>query len=70
MSDSSRARVMHRFVNMGMLLVMALVVFIAIVIALGVHGLRADRSEERHRWLAVVPVLIIFGWVLEQLIMG
>jgi hypothetical protein len=55
---------------MGMLVVMIPLAVVAIVLALWVHALRADPSEERHRWLAVVPLLIIVGWVLELLIMG
>jgi hypothetical protein len=55
---------------MGMLIVMALVAAFALVIALFVHALRADQSPGEHRWLVIVPLLIVAGWVLEVLIMG
>ncbi len=53
-----------------MLVVVAMLVCVAIAFALFVHALRADRSERAHGWLVVVPLLIVFGWVLEVLITG
>lgn len=44
---------------MGMLVVVAVLVVLGLLVAMFVHALRADRSEESHRWLAVVPLLII-----------
>ncbi len=56
--------------GMGMVFVLAIVLALVGVIALFTHALRADPSEEGHRWLVVVPLLIIVGWLLEELIMG
>lgn len=52
-----------------MLVVLALLISGALVIALFVHALRADRATRAHGWLVIVPLLIIAGWLLESLIM-
>jgi hypothetical protein len=54
---------------MGMLLVVAVLIALAMLIALFVHALRSD-PKSRHGWLIAVPLIIIFGWVLEELIMS
>ena len=55
---------------MGMLLVLSVVIAIIMLIALFTHALRTDPSPEAHKWLLVVPLLIIVAWVLQELIMG
>jgi hypothetical protein len=52
---------------MGMLFVMALVVALIGCGWLFVHALRAD-SNNRHGWLVVLPLVVMFGWLIEQLI--
>ena len=55
---------------MGMLLVLAAVVAVIGVGWLFLHALRADGDDtNRHGWLAVVPLAVIFGWVVEQLVL-
>lgn len=51
-----------------MLLVLAVVVAVALVGWLFIHAVRTPEGESRHGWLAVVPLVIIFGWVVEELI--
>lgn len=51
-----------------MLLVLAIVVAIALVGWLFIHALREPDGESQHGWLAVLPLVVIFGWVVEQLI--
>jgi len=52
-----------------MLFFLAIVLLFLGALALFVHALRAeDRPENRHGWLVVVPLLIIFGWVLTELL--
>lgn len=53
---------------MGMLLVLAIVVAVALVGWLFIHAVRTPEGASRHGWLAVVPLVIIFGWVVEQLV--
>lgn len=53
---------------MGGLAVLILVFCFAIVVALFVHAVRADRSFSAHRWIVVVPLLILGLWLLEMLI--
>jgi hypothetical protein len=54
---------------MGMLVFLAVALFLLGALALFVHAVRAeDRRESRHGWIVVVPLLIIFGWVLTELL--
>jgi hypothetical protein len=53
---------------MGMLVVLAVVGFVAVVIGLFVHAIDSE-GKSRHGWLIVVPLLIFAGWLLEMLIM-
>jgi type IV secretory pathway VirB2 component (pilin) len=46
--------------------VLAVVFAIVGVIALGVHALRAEPGTESHRWIVVVPLLIVLVFVLQQ----
>jgi hypothetical protein len=55
---------------MSTLLVLAGVVAFCAIVAMFVHALRAERSIRAHRWLVLVPLLVIVGWLIEQLIMG
>ncbi|HTL35667.1 MAG TPA: hypothetical protein VL326_21205 [Kofleriaceae bacterium] len=54
---------------MGMLVVVSVVVAFVFIVALWVHAVRAERSFGGHRWVVVVPLLILVGWLLELLIM-
>ena len=55
---------------------MLLVVFALLALvgvgALFVHALRSDPSPngDGHGWLVVLPLVVIFGWVIEQIITG
>ncbi len=55
---------------MGLLVVLTMVAAAVAVIAFWSHALRSEKSIGSHGWLAVVPLAIIFGWVLVQLITG
>ena len=55
---------------MGMLLVVFALLALVGVGALFVHALRSDPSPNGHGWLVVLPLVVIFGWVIEQIIMG
>ena len=61
---------MHGIPCMGMLLVFGVVAALILAGALFVHALRADKGPRSHGWLVVVPLVIIFGWLLETLIIG
>jgi NADH:ubiquinone oxidoreductase subunit 6 (subunit J) len=53
---------------MGLLLVLAVVGAIIVVVAMAVHALRADPSPEQHGWLVIVPLLILWLFILMQLL--
>lgn len=53
---------------MGMLVVLGVIVFIVLVGALFVHAIR--KRDGRHGWLVVVPLIVLFGWLIEQLLIG
>ena len=53
---------------MGMLLVVAVIIAFVGVGWLFVHALRTPEGESQHGWLAILPLVVIFGWVVEQLI--
>jgi hypothetical protein len=55
---------------MGMLLVVFVLLALAGAAALFSHALRSDPSPNAHGWLVVLPLIIIFGWVIEQIITG
>jgi len=55
-------------IAMGMLLVLAVIVALAGVGWLFIHALRTPEGEGQHGWLAVLPLVVIFGWVVEQLV--
>jgi hypothetical protein len=54
---------------MGLLVVLAVLAFVILAIALFVHAVRTSRGG-RHGWLVVLPLIVGFGWLLEQLIVG
>ena len=60
---------MHRSIHMGMLVVVGMLIGLGLVFWLLVSAVNDD-GRKRHGWLAVVPLLIIVGWLVEQLIMG
>ncbi len=51
-----------------MLLVLAVVVAVVLVGWLFIHAVRTPEGESQHGWLAILPLVVIFGWVVEQLI--
>jgi hypothetical protein len=53
---------------MGLLVVLAGLVGVVGLIVIWAYLLREDRKPGRHGWLAVLPLLLLFGWVLELLI--
>ena len=53
-----------------MLVVVGILVGAALAFGLFVHALRADTRDSEHRWIVVVPLVIMGGWLLVQLIMG
>lgn len=54
---------------MGLLVVLAGLALVVLAMALFVHAVRSSRGG-RHGWLVVLPLIVGFGWVLEQLIVG
>jgi hypothetical protein len=54
---------------MGMLVVLAVVAFIALVWALFFHAVRAPRGS-RHGWIVVLPLVVAAAWLIEQLIVA
>ena len=54
--------------TMGMLLVLAVIIAFVGVGYLFVHALTTPEGESQHGWLAVLPLVVIFGWVVEQLV--
>lgn len=54
---------------MGMLVVVGGLAFIVGIGALFVHAVRTSETGNRHGWLVVIPLLIVFGWLVEQIIM-
>ncbi len=55
---------------MGMLVVIFVIFALAGATALFVHALRTDASPEAHGWLVILPLLVIIGWLIEELITG
>jgi hypothetical protein len=57
-------------VAMGMLLVLSVVIALALVVWLFLHAVREGDGGggNQHGWLVVVPLVIMFGWIVEQLL--
>ena len=55
---------------MGMLLVVFVLLALVGAVALFAHALRSDPSPNSHGWLVVLPLVVIFGWVIEEIITG
>jgi hypothetical protein len=53
---------------MGLLVVLLVLLAFVGVVAACIYALRPKRSGSSHGWLAILPLLIIFGWVLEMII--
>jgi hypothetical protein len=53
---------------MGMLVVLAVVVALLGCGWLFVHAVSGE-GKNRHGWLIVLPLIVMFGWLIEQLIM-
>jgi len=53
---------------MGLLVVAVVFLAFAGVIAACVYVLRPKRAGSSHGWLAIIPLVILFGWVLETII--
>ena len=54
---------------MGMLVVMAVLAVVVGIGALFVHAVRTS-SGGRHGWLVILPLLVAFGWLIEQIVVG
>src|SRR3569623_1187396 len=65
---SYRVRPMQLRTCMGMLLVLAVILAFVGVGWLFIHALRTPEGEGQHGWRAVLPLVVIFGWVVEQLV--
>jgi hypothetical protein len=55
---------------MGLLVVLAVVAAVVLVVAFVVHALRADPDTDAHGWLLVVPLILLWAFVLQQLLVG
>jgi hypothetical protein len=56
---------------MGLLIVLAVLVAIGLLMTAFVYAIRPhSQREHAHGWLVVVPLVVIFGWVIIQLVMG
>ena len=53
-----------------MLVVILVIVGLIGAAALFLHALRSDPSPNAHGWLVILPLLVIAGWVIEELITG
>jgi hypothetical protein len=53
---------------MGLLVVVFVLLAFAGVVAACIYALRPKKAGSSHGWLAIVPLLILFGWVLEMII--
>ena len=53
--------------DMGMLVVLAVLAAIVGAMALFIHAVRTSRGG-RHGWLVVLPLIVAFGWVIEQIV--
>jgi hypothetical protein len=60
---------MQRIESMGMLVVLGVVVFIAVIWALFFHAVRAP-SGGRHGWIVVLPLVVAAAWLIEQLVVA
>ena len=52
-----------------MLVVMAVVAVFVGAVAMFVHSVRTSRGGG-HGWLVVLPLIVAFGWVIEQIVVG
>lgn len=53
---------------MGLLIVLAILLAFAGVVWACVYALRPKKEGTSHGWLAVLPLVVIFGWVLETIL--
>jgi hypothetical protein len=54
--------------SMGLLIVLAILLAFAGVVWACVYALRPKKEGTSHGWLAVLPLVVIFGWVLETIL--
>jgi hypothetical protein len=53
---------------MGLLVVLGVLLAVVGVMVACIYVLLPKRSGRSHGWLAILPLLILFGWVLETII--
>ncbi|MEO6774278.1 MAG: hypothetical protein ABI467_14870 [Kofleriaceae bacterium] len=53
---------------MGLFVVLGVLLAVVVVIVACFYVLTPKRSGSRHGWLAIVPLFILFGWVLETIL--
>ena len=53
---------------MGLLVVLAVVLAFVGVIWAFAYAVRPKKPGSSHGWLVVLPLLVIFGWVLDTII--
>ncbi|MEO8843259.1 MAG: hypothetical protein ABI591_23125 [Kofleriaceae bacterium] len=55
-------------IAMALLVAILMLVAAACITALFVYAVREEPGKRRHGWLAIVPLLILGGWMLETII--
>jgi hypothetical protein len=57
---------------MGLVVVLAVLALIAVgaTLFIGVVRENTDGKTRQHGWLVVVPLIVVAGWFIEQLIVG
>lgn len=55
---------------MGMLVVLAVLAFLGFAGWLFVRALRSPDGAGKHGWLIVIPLIVAFGWLIEQMVVG
>ena len=53
---------------MGLLVVLAILLAFVGVIWAFAYAVRPKKPGSSHGWLAILPLLVIFGWVLETIL--
>jgi len=54
---------------MGVFVCLVVLAFVAVLVTLFLGAVKGP-SGGMHRWLVAVPLIVAFGWLIEQLIVG
>jgi uncharacterized YccA/Bax inhibitor family protein len=55
---------------MGLVVVLAVLAFVALGFTMFVGTVRETGEKKAHRWVVALPLVVAFGWLIEELIVS